>query len=204
MDVSLIADTLTIATQQTLGSANSFLLHRQNCINLADQSSQICVVVVDALAPPPVKSKTSRRTLLRKRRRTRRRSQTDGDSGGFGEEYGFFCGGDGLFGGGGAGMEEVLVVGGEGGILINSEGTIGMNLRGGFLRGLRVSLMGLFMRWYIGLRCRIACILRLRRLLGSWLMELVIPREGKRCLWDWLPCANSVTDIYESMNWRVL
>jgi len=46
----------------------------------------------------------------------------------------------------GAGMEEVLVVGGEGGILINSEGTIGMNLRGGFLRGLRVSLMGLFMR----------------------------------------------------------
>ena len=103
MDVSLIADTLIIATQQTLGSANSFLLHRQNCINLADQSSQICVVVVDALAPPPVKSKTSRRTLLRKRRRTRRRSQTDGDSGGFGEEYGFFCGGDGLFGGGGGG-----------------------------------------------------------------------------------------------------
>ncbi|KAB5537350.1 hypothetical protein DKX38_014883 [Salix brachista] len=105
MDVSLIADTVSIGTQQTLGSTNLLLLHRQNCINLADQSSQICAVIVDALAPPPVKSKTSRRTLLRKRRRTRRRSQTDGDSGGFGEEYGFFCGGDGggLFGGGGGG-----------------------------------------------------------------------------------------------------
>ena len=105
MDVSLIADTVSIGTQQTLGSTNLLLLRRQNCINLADQSSQICAVIVDALAPPPVKSKTSRRTLLRKRRRTRRRSQTDGDSGGFGEEYGFFCGGDGggLFGGGGGG-----------------------------------------------------------------------------------------------------
>ncbi|CAK7333302.1 unnamed protein product [Dovyalis caffra] len=105
MDISLIADTVTIATQQTLGSANSLLLHRQTCISLADQSSQICALIVDALAPPPVKSKTSRCSRLRKRQRIRRKSQTDGDSGDCGEEYGFLGGGDGdgLFGNGGGG-----------------------------------------------------------------------------------------------------
>ncbi|KAG6737151.1 hypothetical protein POTOM_059852 [Populus tomentosa] len=105
MDISLIADITTIAIQQTLCSGNSLLLHCQNCINLADQSSQICAVIVDALASPPVKSKTSRRTILRKRRRTRSRSKTYGDAGDWEEEYGFFGGGGswGDFGGGGRG-----------------------------------------------------------------------------------------------------
>eukprot|EP00258_Populus_trichocarpa_P017899 XP_006380239.2 uncharacterized protein LOC18101896 [Populus trichocarpa] len=105
MNISLIADTATIAAQQTLCSGNSLFLHRQNRINLADQSSQICAVIVDVLASPPVKSKTSRRTILRKRRRTRSRSKTYGDAGDCGEEYGFFGGGGGWggFGGGGRG-----------------------------------------------------------------------------------------------------
>lgn len=105
MNISLIADTATIAAQQTLCSGNSLLLHRQNRMNLADQSSQICAVIVDVLASPPVKSKTSRRTILRKRRRTRSRSKTYGDAGDWGEEYGFFGGGGGWggFGGGGRG-----------------------------------------------------------------------------------------------------
>ncbi|KAJ6725504.1 F3E22.8 PROTEIN [Salix purpurea] len=107
MDISLIANAATIATQQTLCSANSLLLHRQNCINLADQSFNICAVIVDALSPPPVKSKTTRRTILRRRRRTRRRSKTYGDAGDCGEEYGFFGGGDGdgLFSCGGGGWD---------------------------------------------------------------------------------------------------
>ncbi|KAG6736929.1 hypothetical protein NC652_022273 [Populus alba x Populus x berolinensis] len=98
MNISLIADTATIAAQQTLCSGNSLLLHRQNCINLY-------AVIVDALASPPVKYKTSRRTILRKRRQTRSRSKTYGDAGDWGEEYGFFGGGGGWggFGGGGRG-----------------------------------------------------------------------------------------------------
>jgi hypothetical protein len=40
----------------------------------------------------------------------------------------------------------VLVAAAGGGISINSEGMIGMNLRGGIPRGLRILLTGLFMR----------------------------------------------------------
>ncbi|KAF2313871.1 hypothetical protein GH714_018459 [Hevea brasiliensis] len=94
MDVSVIADTVTVATQQGVGFTNP-LLHRQNCIsnsNLAFSARflQISVVILDALAPPPVKSnphKTARGTLLRKKQRTRRKWCSSGgyeDGGEFG------------------------------------------------------------------------------------------------------------------------
>lgn len=108
MDVSLITEAVTVATQQGLGLAK-LLIHPPNFVpnsNLApsDQSAgvlQISAVIFDALAPPPVKSnpyKTARRTLLRKKQRTRRKSFSGGDS----EEGGFFGGdSDGTFGGAG-------------------------------------------------------------------------------------------------------
>ncbi|KAJ9181875.1 hypothetical protein P3X46_005922 [Hevea brasiliensis] len=111
MDVSVIADTLTIATQQGLGFTNS-IIHRQNCVSngslaLSAGFLQISAVILDAIAPPPVKSNshiTARRTLLRKKRRTRRRSSSGGGYEEFGEDSGFWGGdgdGDGPFGGAG-------------------------------------------------------------------------------------------------------
>ncbi|XP_065859543.1 uncharacterized protein [Euphorbia lathyris] len=99
MDVSLISDTVTLATKQGLGFSNS-LIPRDNLIS---------AVIFDALAPPAVKSsstRTVRRTLLRKRRRTRRKTYSGGESGDVGEELVFFGGdgdGDGNLGGGGGG-----------------------------------------------------------------------------------------------------
>ncbi|XP_021692911.2 uncharacterized protein LOC110673967 [Hevea brasiliensis] len=111
MDVSVIADTVTVATQQGVGFTNP-LLHRQNCIsnsNLAFSARflQISVVILDALAPPPVKSnphKTARGTLLRKKQRTRRKWCSSGGYEDGGEYAGFWGGdgdGDGPFGGAG-------------------------------------------------------------------------------------------------------
>ncbi|EEF45586.1 uncharacterized protein LOC8278776 [Ricinus communis] len=104
MDISLIADPITLATQQQgLGFAIS-LLHRQNISNTNLQTS---AVIFDAIAPPPVKfssRKTIRRSLLRKKRRIRRRSYSGGESEDGGEDFGFLGGdGDGPFGGGGGG-----------------------------------------------------------------------------------------------------
>ncbi|PON88231.1 hypothetical protein TorRG33x02_160600 [Trema orientale] len=122
MDISMVADTVSIATSQGLGFAirpNFSTSNHQ--ISLSDSSSdqsspssagvlQISAVIfpVDALAPPPVKSnsfRTASRTLLRKKRRIRRRSLSGGDSddGSEGDDGGFFGGEDGgpFFGGGG-------------------------------------------------------------------------------------------------------
>ncbi|XP_052207888.1 uncharacterized protein LOC127811759 [Diospyros lotus] len=109
MEVSLIADAVTVAAYQGLGFAKS-LLHRHDFA--AEQSSsagtlQIAAAIfpVDAVAPPPVKSnylKTAPRTFVRRRRRTRRRSQTGGgpEEGEDGWFFGDAGGGDGPFGGG--------------------------------------------------------------------------------------------------------
>ncbi|KAJ8766484.1 hypothetical protein K2173_022543 [Erythroxylum novogranatense] len=109
MDISLIADTVTMATQQGLGYA-SILLRHQNLITVADSSPsvavQISAAILDAIAPPPLKSTSfavGRRTLLRKKRRTRRTHQGGDSEDGDNEEFWFFGGdgdGDGTFGGG--------------------------------------------------------------------------------------------------------
>ncbi|KAA8527422.1 hypothetical protein F0562_034863 [Nyssa sinensis] len=123
MEVSLIADTVTVAASQGLGFAK-FLLPRHdfpsnNHLSLYDSSSeqpsyagvlQIYAVIfpVDTVAPPPVKSnylKAAPRRLVRKTRRTRRRSLT-GDGAEDGEDgscFGDAGDGDGPFGGGGGG-----------------------------------------------------------------------------------------------------
>ncbi|XP_050215848.1 uncharacterized protein LOC126666956 [Mercurialis annua] len=103
MDVSLMADPITLTTQQQ----QNIFLHRKNLIsnfNIALSARGI----FDAIAPPPVKSKrkTIRRTLLRKKRKTRRRSYSGGESEDGGEDLEFFGGdgdGDGPFGGGSGG-----------------------------------------------------------------------------------------------------
>uniref|UniRef100_A0A6N2MWC4 Uncharacterized protein n=1 Tax=Salix viminalis TaxID=40686 RepID=A0A6N2MWC4_SALVM len=134
MYVSLIADTVSMCTQQTLGSTNLLLLHRQNCINLADQSSQICAVIVDALAPLPVKLKNLPPHSPPK---------AEGAPGGDRKLTGIPVVSERSMGFSALVivvvclMPEgaVMVAAGERGI---SKGTIGMKLRGGFLRGLRV------------------------------------------------------------------
>lgn len=118
MDISVIADTVTVAAaQQALGFAN-FVMKRHDLTanshvsifdNYSDQSSagtlQISALIfpIDAVAPPPVKPnsfKTISRTLLRKKKRTRRRSFSgDSEDGGFFED-GNAGGFDGPFGGG--------------------------------------------------------------------------------------------------------
>lgn len=123
MDISIIADSSSIATSQGLGFAairpNFSTSNHQ--ISLSDSSSdqvsssstgalQISAVIfpVDALAPPPVKPnslRTTSRTVLRKKRRIRRRSFSSGDSDDGGEGYEWLFGGDDgpFFGGGGGG-----------------------------------------------------------------------------------------------------
>lgn len=98
MDISLIADTATVATAQGALGFAKFLLRRQSYNNHLSISAVI--FALDALAPPPVKSnysRTARKTLLRKKRRTRRKLFSGGedDDGFFGDD-----GGDGPFGGG--------------------------------------------------------------------------------------------------------
>lgn len=115
MEISLIADTVTVAATQVLGFAKFQALTSNNIFSVHDSSSdqpsspgglQISAVIFpfDAVAPPPVKPyylKAAPRTLVRKRNRTRRKSLTGGDDED-GEDGGFF-GGDGPFGGGGGG-----------------------------------------------------------------------------------------------------
>ncbi|KAG6664245.1 hypothetical protein I3843_02G066100 [Carya illinoinensis] len=105
MDISLMVDTVNVATTQGLGFAK-FLLRRHCVASYSNNQLSISAVIfaVDAIAPPTVRSnysRTARRTLLRKKRRTRRKSSSGGDSED-GEDEGFFGGGDdGPFGGGG-------------------------------------------------------------------------------------------------------
>jgi len=104
MDVSLIADTVNIATTQGLGLAK-FLLRRHNHNN-SHVSISAVLFAVDALAPPPVKSnysRAARRTLLRKKRRTRRKSLSGDFEDGEEDDGVFGDGGDGPFGGGAGG-----------------------------------------------------------------------------------------------------
>ncbi|KAK6254456.1 hypothetical protein QQP08_013926 [Theobroma cacao] len=124
MDLSLICDTLTVATSQGLGFAK-LILDRHHyfagngCLCLSSESSAdnlgilhvtATIVPVDVVAPPPAKPnsyKTLPRTLLRRKRRTKRTSFSGGEPND-GEDYGFFFasdGGDGYgpFGGGGGG-----------------------------------------------------------------------------------------------------
>ncbi|WCJ23434.1 glycine-rich protein [Euphorbia peplus] len=94
MDVSLIADPVTLTTKQPLGFSNS-LIHRVNSISAA---------ISDVKS---TSTRTIRRTLLRKKRRTRRKTYSGGgESGDSGEEL-VFSGGDGggfgSWGGGGGG-----------------------------------------------------------------------------------------------------
>ncbi|EXC23292.1 hypothetical protein L484_005241 [Morus notabilis] len=116
MEVSLIADAVSVATSQGLGFAirPNFLTSNSSFDQFSSSAGvlQISSVIfpVDALAPPPVKSdpyKTASRRLLRKKRRVRRRSAAgggDSEDGNEGEDSGFF-GGDGpFFGGGGGGF----------------------------------------------------------------------------------------------------
>ncbi|KAH7513402.1 uncharacterized protein LOC107433213 [Ziziphus jujuba] len=119
MFISLIADTVAVATAKGLG-----LAIRRQCltsgrqISISEQLStfaggflKISAVIfpVDALAPPPVKSysyRTLPRTLLRKKRRSKRKflSGDDSEDGGEEEEEdGGFFGGDGPFFSGGSG-----------------------------------------------------------------------------------------------------
>lgn len=106
MDISLIADSVNVATAQGLGFAK-FLL-RRHCVASNNNHLSISAVLlaVGALAPPTVRSnysRNARRMLIRKKRRTRRRSSRGGDSED-GEGEGFFGdGGDGPFGGGSGG-----------------------------------------------------------------------------------------------------
>ncbi|TQE06564.1 hypothetical protein C1H46_007806 [Malus baccata] len=121
MDISLLYDTVTVATTaQGLGFAK-FLIRRpdltsNNQISITDphpdQPSpsngvpQISAVIFsfDAVAPPrarPNSTRTATRTLLRKKRRTRRRPSSGDDSNDGGEEDGGFFGGDGPFFNGG-------------------------------------------------------------------------------------------------------
>ncbi|KAK3189200.1 hypothetical protein Dsin_028761 [Dipteronia sinensis] len=99
MDIALIADTVTVATSQTLSFAK-FLFQRHHYLISAAN------LPTDVIAPPPVRSSSTRtatRTLTRRKRRTKRRSSTSGyDSDESGEGDGFFVGGsdDGFFGGG--------------------------------------------------------------------------------------------------------
>ncbi|KAM0962663.1 hypothetical protein ACFX1X_022139 [Malus domestica] len=121
MDISLLYDTVTVATTaQGLGFAKFLTRHHDltsnNQIsvtdNHTDQSSpsigvpQISAGVFpfDAVAPPrarPNSTRTATRTLLRKKRRARRRSSGGDDSNDGGEEDGGFFGGDGPFFNGG-------------------------------------------------------------------------------------------------------
>ncbi|KAG7995957.1 hypothetical protein I3843_01G136200 [Carya illinoinensis] len=106
MDISLIADTVNVATAQGLGFAKSIL--RRHCVASHNNSLSISAVifVVGALAPPTVRSiysRTGARTFLRKKRRTRRGSFSGEDSEDA-EDDGFFGdGGVGPFGGGSGG-----------------------------------------------------------------------------------------------------
>ncbi|XP_040993523.1 uncharacterized protein LOC121240120 [Juglans microcarpa x Juglans regia] len=106
MDISLIAETVNVATAQGLVFAKSIL--RRHCLASHNNNLSISAVLfaVGALAPPTVRSHYSRtgaRTFLRKKCRTRRRSFSGEDSED-GEDDGFFGdGGDGPFGGGGGG-----------------------------------------------------------------------------------------------------
>lgn len=112
MEVSLIADAVSVATSQGLG----FLI-RPNFMNSSAEQFSLSsavlqvssvIVPVDALAPPPVKAdpyRTASRRLLRKKRRVRRRSATGGEDSEHGNEGGDggFFGSDGPFFGGGGG-----------------------------------------------------------------------------------------------------
>ncbi|KAK9287737.1 hypothetical protein L1049_016177 [Liquidambar formosana] len=121
MDISVLADTVSVAAAQGLGFAKIILRRpdftSNNHLSLSDsyleQTSyagvlQISALIfpLDAVAPPPVRSnsyKTVPRNLIRKKRRTRRRSLT-GDSEDGGDDGFFFGdGGDGPFGGAGGG-----------------------------------------------------------------------------------------------------
>ncbi|XVE82194.1 hypothetical protein DITRI_Ditri15bG0127900 [Diplodiscus trichospermus] len=123
MDLSLICDTLTVATSQGLGVAKLILDRHHyfagnSYLSLSSDSSAdnigiyhvtAAIVAFDAVAPPPVKPnsyKTLSRTLLRRKRRTKRKLFS-GDESNDGEDYGFLGsdGGDGYgpFGGGGGG-----------------------------------------------------------------------------------------------------
>lgn len=123
MDISFLADTVTVAASQSLGFAKFVLRHHDlasnNHISLSDSSSteqsssfaggfQISAMIfpIDAVAPPPVRPKSYKmvpRTMIQKKRRTRKRSST-GDSDDS-EDDGFFGNGgdDGPFGGGSGG-----------------------------------------------------------------------------------------------------
>ncbi|XP_022721841.1 uncharacterized protein LOC111279189 [Durio zibethinus] len=124
MDLSLICDTISVATSQGLGFAK-LIIDRHNCfagnsfLSLLTGSSAdnvgilyltAAVVPFYCVAPPSVKPnsyKTLPRTLLRRKRRTRRKLLS-GDESNDSEDYGFFFdsdGGDGYgpFGGGGGG-----------------------------------------------------------------------------------------------------
>ncbi|XP_010278596.1 PREDICTED: uncharacterized protein LOC104612736 [Nelumbo nucifera] len=113
MEISAIADPVTVIATQGLGVAK-FHLRRSALCNISsyDASSLAGILSisarfspVDVMAPPTVRSNSYRaapRTLTRQKRRTRRRSLT-GDFD-IGEKDGFFGdGGDGPFGGGSGG-----------------------------------------------------------------------------------------------------
>ncbi|KAE8736028.1 Ribosomal protein L19e family protein isoform 1 [Hibiscus syriacus] len=124
MDISLICDTLTVATSNVVGFANLILdPHHQFAANVclslsSDYSSdnlgilQVTAGMVpfDAVAPPPTKPnsyKTLPRTLLRRKRRTKR-MLFGGEDSNDGDVHGFFFSSDGSdgygpFGGGGGG-----------------------------------------------------------------------------------------------------
>ncbi|XVF62535.1 hypothetical protein PTKIN_Ptkin09bG0015900 [Pterospermum kingtungense] len=121
MDLSLICDTLTVATSQGLGFVKLILdrHHGNSCFSLSFDSSAdnmgnlhvtASIVPFDAVAPPPVKPnsyKTLPRTLLRRKRRAKRKL-FGGDESNDAEDYGFLLGSDGgdgygPFGGGGGG-----------------------------------------------------------------------------------------------------
>ncbi|KAL4388930.1 hypothetical protein GQ457_09G024020 [Hibiscus cannabinus] len=124
MDISLICDTLTVATSNGVGFAK-LILDRHHlfsvngCLSLSSDSSadnpgilQVTAGLVpfDAVAPPPTKPnsyKTLPRTLLRRKRRTKRKLFS-GDDSNDGDVYGFLLSNDGSdgygpFGGGGGG-----------------------------------------------------------------------------------------------------
>ncbi|KAE8660163.1 Ribosomal protein L19e family protein isoform 1 [Hibiscus syriacus] len=124
MDLSLICDTLTIATSNGVGFAN-FILDRHHqfaangCFSISSDFTsdnlgilQVTagMVPVDAVSPPPTKPnsyKTLPRTLLRRKRRTKRKL-ISGDDSDDGDVHGFFFSSDGSdgygpFGGGGVG-----------------------------------------------------------------------------------------------------
>ncbi|OMO53604.1 hypothetical protein CCACVL1_28515 [Corchorus capsularis] len=125
MDLSLICDTLNVATTHGLGFAKLILDRHHyfagnSYLSISSDSSvdnlgilhlTAAIVPVDSVAPPPVKPNSYKvlpRTLLRRKRRTKR-TYFSGDESNDGEDYGFLFGSDGgdVYGpfgfGGGAG-----------------------------------------------------------------------------------------------------